>query len=53
MHVFIYLETGFCYVAQADLELLILLPQSPKFWDSRCANTLGQTFFLEKHLLGE
>ncbi|XP_021115297.1 coiled-coil-helix-coiled-coil-helix domain-containing protein 1 isoform X2 [Heterocephalus glaber] len=29
-------QTGFCYVAQAGLELaVILLPQPPKCWDSR------------------
>jgi hypothetical protein len=30
-----YFETGSHYVAQAGLELLILLPQSPKCWDYR------------------
>jgi hypothetical protein len=28
-------ETRFCYVAQAVLELKILLPQLPKCWDYR------------------
>jgi hypothetical protein len=28
-------EIGFYYVVQVGLELLILLPQSPKFWDYR------------------
>jgi hypothetical protein len=30
------LKTGSCYVAQAGLELTILLPQSSQYWDYRC-----------------
>lgn len=33
----INLEMRFCFIAQADLELNIFLPQSPKFWDYRYA----------------
>jgi hypothetical protein len=32
-----FLETEFCYVAQAGLELMILLPQPPACWDYMCA----------------
>ena len=32
---FFFFETGSLYVAQADLELSILLPQLPKCWDFR------------------
>jgi hypothetical protein len=32
----LFFETGCHYVAQADLELMILLSQSPKCWDYRC-----------------
>jgi hypothetical protein len=32
-------ETGSSYVAQADLEFTILLPQPPKYWDCRCAKS--------------
>jgi hypothetical protein len=32
---FCFLETGSHYVVQAGLELVILLPQPPKHWDSR------------------
>jgi hypothetical protein len=28
-----FLLTGSCYVAQAGLELLILLPHTPRYWD--------------------
>jgi hypothetical protein len=31
-----FFEIGSCHVAQADLELAILLPQPPKYWDYRC-----------------
>jgi hypothetical protein len=36
MLLFIYLETGSHYVAQAGLELVILLPQPPTCWDCGC-----------------
>jgi hypothetical protein len=32
---FVYFETGSYYVAQAVLELTILLPQPPEYWDYR------------------
>jgi hypothetical protein len=34
--IFFFLDTGSPYVAQAGLELLILLSQLPKCWDYRC-----------------
>jgi hypothetical protein len=34
---FFIFETGCHYLAQADLKLLILLPQPPGCWDYRCA----------------
>jgi hypothetical protein len=34
---FLSFETGFHYVAQAGLELVILLPQPPKCWYNRHA----------------
>jgi hypothetical protein len=33
--VFCFFETQFCYIAQAGLELMILLPWAPKCWDYR------------------
>jgi hypothetical protein len=30
-------ETGFCYAAQAGLELGIFLSQPPEYWDYRCS----------------
>jgi hypothetical protein len=30
---FIFFEIATCYIAQASLELMILLPQPPKCWD--------------------
>jgi hypothetical protein len=33
---FFFFEVGFCYVAQAGLKLMILLPQSPRCWDYKC-----------------
>jgi hypothetical protein len=32
----LYFEVGYFYVAQALLELMILLPQPPGYWDYRC-----------------
>jgi hypothetical protein len=34
--VWFFFETMFCYVAQAGLEVRILLPQPPKCWDYGC-----------------
>jgi hypothetical protein len=34
---FVCFETGSYYVAEAGLQLEILLPQPPKFWDHKCA----------------
>jgi hypothetical protein len=34
-HFFSVFEIGSCCVAQAGLELLIFLPQSPEYWDCR------------------
>jgi hypothetical protein len=37
-NVFVWdLEIGYCYASQAGLELLMLLPQLPGFWDYRYA----------------
>jgi hypothetical protein len=35
IYLFSFLMTGFHYVAQADLELVIFLPQPPECWDYR------------------
>jgi hypothetical protein len=32
---FFFLNTGSCFVAQADLEFIVLLPQPPKGWNYR------------------
>jgi hypothetical protein len=32
------LETGSCYVAQADLKLVIFLTQSHEYWDYSCVS---------------
>jgi hypothetical protein len=39
-------ETGSHYIAQTDLELLIILPLLPEFWDYRCAPLLPGLKFL-------
>jgi hypothetical protein len=36
IYLFFVVETGYRFVAQACLELTILLPQSPEYWDYRC-----------------
>jgi hypothetical protein len=33
--VYLFFETGFCYVAQPGLKLSILLSQPPECWDYR------------------
>jgi hypothetical protein len=33
---FLFFETGAYYVVHASLELVILMSQSPEFWDYRC-----------------
>jgi hypothetical protein len=38
-------RTGSCYVAQAGLELMILLPQSSENWDYRCTPPLMLVFY--------
>jgi hypothetical protein len=44
-------EAGSYCVAQAGLELEILLPQPTKYWDYRCAPThLAQPIFLPPSL---
>lgn len=49
-----FYETGSCCVAQADLKLVILLPQLPKCCDYRCVpphqKVRWKKFWLEGHL---
>jgi hypothetical protein len=40
--------TGSCYVAQASLELEILLPHPPKCWDYRCILLVLARFCFQK-----
>lgn len=38
-------ETESCYVSQATLQLIVLLPQPPKDWDDTCATTPNFSFY--------
>jgi hypothetical protein len=42
---FLCFEIGSCFVAQAHLGLMILLPQPPKCWGNRHAPMSGQRLF--------
>jgi hypothetical protein len=34
----VFLETGYCCIAQPNLKLMILMPQLPKSWDYKWAS---------------
>jgi hypothetical protein len=45
--VFFFLETWYHYVVQAGLQLAILLPQPPKYWDYTYVLQHQAEFFLD------
>jgi hypothetical protein len=48
---FFLFETGSCYVHQAGLQFMIILPQPPTRWDYRGAPSPGFMSFYRAHIL--